>query len=99
MEQLLLIAIKIEIDSEEVHRNLAERVKNYLLKNRLLFPADEGEKHRAHLESIYVGEFGNKLIELSPTSEVALPTISSMSNISCGEHLLIGERIVFYPCG
>ncbi len=41
LKTLLLAAIKSEIDSKELYETLAERVKNSLLKDRLLFLAGE----------------------------------------------------------
>ena len=76
IETLLLAAIKSEIESREVYKTLAERVKNSLLKDRLNFLSSEEEKHRAYLEALYRQKFGDKEIRLPEKSEVPLPQVN-----------------------
>ncbi len=87
IEELLLIAIKSEIESKEVYTALADRVKNSVLKDRLLFLAGEEDKHRAYLESLYRQKFGDKELKLPEKSDVPLPSVDT------GEERLLSEII------
>ena len=77
IKELLLVAIKSEIESKDVYTTLAERVKNSVLKDRLLFLAGEEEKHRAYLESLYRQKFGDKELKLPEKSDVPLPSVNT----------------------
>jgi len=77
INELLLVAIKSEIESKDVYTTLAERVKNSVLKERLLFLAGEEEKHRAYLESLYRQKFGDKELKLPEKSDVPLPSVNT----------------------
>jgi len=52
-EDLVLLALKNEIDSMNLYRKLAERIKNSYLKERLNFLAGEEEKHKNYFEEFY----------------------------------------------
>ncbi len=75
LEELLLAAIKSEVESKMVYKSLAERVKNALLKDRLIFLSREEEKHRVYLEALYRQRFSGKEIKLPEKSEVPLPEV------------------------
>ncbi len=75
LRELLLIAIKSEIDSMEVYKTLSERVKNYILKDRLRFLADEEEKHKAYLEAVYTSEFGEEPKDFPENEDFPLPQV------------------------
>ena len=77
VEELLLVAIKSEIESKVVYTTLAERVKNSVMKDRLLFLAGEEDKHRAYLESLYRQKFGDKELKLPEKSDVPLPSVNT----------------------
>jgi len=72
---LLLAAIKSEIESKELYETLANRVKNAVLKDRLLFLANEEVKHRAYLESLYRQNFPNEELKVPEKSPVPLPEV------------------------
>ncbi len=76
LKDLLLVAIKSEVESNEIYRLLAERVKNSLLKDRLLFLANEEDKHRVYLEALYKQRIGDEEIVLPEKSEVPLPHVN-----------------------
>jgi len=76
VDTLLLAAIRSEIDSSVVYSALAGRVKNAMLKARLVFLADEEKKHRQLLERIFTARFPGKTIDPPETSEVPLPRIT-----------------------
>ena len=80
LKTVLLAAIKSEIESKEVYETLAERVKNALLKDRLLFLANEEKKHRAYLEALYKKYFPNEDIEVPDKSPVPLPQVDASEN-------------------
>lgn len=86
LEQLILAAIKSEVDSNRVYSTLSGRVKNYVLKDRLNFLADEELKHREFLESFYKKKFPVEELVLPDKSPVPLPLV----NID-NESMKIGE--------
>lgn len=75
LETLLLAAIKSEVESKNVYRTLSNRVKNALLKERLLFLAGEEEKHQSFLESLYRQKIGKDEIILPESTPVPLPQV------------------------
>ncbi len=77
LKTLLLAAIKSEIDSGEVYRRLANRVKNALLKERLNFLAGEEDKHRAYIESLYRQKFPGEEIVVPEKTPVPLPEVDA----------------------
>jgi rubrerythrin len=76
LEELLLTAIKSEIDSNTVYTQLANQVKNGLLKDKLHFLAKEEEKHRIYVESLFKKQYPQKQIEIPDKTVVPLPEIS-----------------------
>ncbi len=77
LKTLLLAAIKSEIDSKELYETLAERVKNSLLKDRLLFLAGEEEKHRAYLDALYRQKFPGEELVVPEKTPVPLPVVDA----------------------
>ncbi len=75
MEELLLAAIKSEVESERIYKETAVRVKNAFLRERLEFLAAEEKKHRQFLEFLYRKKMGDKKIVLPEKSRVPLPRI------------------------
>ena len=72
---LLLAALRSEIDSKLVYQQVAVRVKNALLKDKLNFISAEEEKHRSVIEGVYRERFPNKEIAIPENSPVPLPKI------------------------
>jgi rubrerythrin len=72
---LLLAALRSEIDSKLVYQQVADRVKNALLKDKLNFISAEEEKHRSVIEGVYRERFPNKEIAIPENSPVPLPEI------------------------
>jgi len=60
LEDLLLAAMKSEIESNTVYTKIAEQVKNGLLKDKMKFLAKEEAKHRKFIEQVYKGKFPKK---------------------------------------
>jgi len=74
LDELLLAAIKSEIDSKEVYDKLAMKVKSSYMKQRLEFLAGEEKKHKAFLETVFRDAFPNKKIEVPKKTPVPLPS-------------------------
>jgi rubrerythrin len=76
MKDLLLAAIKSEADSKKIYEQLAQRVQNYLLKDKLLFLAKEEARHRSVIEDIFKKELPQETVVLPKETTVPLPEIS-----------------------
>lgn len=75
LEDLLLTAMKAEVDAEAVYRGLADRVANAMLKDRLGFLAGEERKHRGYFEAQFHKDFPGKEISLPDKGVVPLPEV------------------------
>jgi rubrerythrin len=75
LEDLLLAAMKSEIESYEVYTKITEKVKNGLLKDKLKFLAKEEEKHRVFVEQVYKAKFPKKKITIPKTTPVPFPQL------------------------
>jgi len=75
LEELLLAAIKSEVDSKQLYSKMAKKTKNGLLQDKLEFLANEEEKHRNFIEEIYKNNFPGKEISLTKKTPVPLPEI------------------------
>ncbi len=75
LEDLLLAALKSEVESKTVYSVLAERVRNAFLKDRLTFLAGEEEKHKRFVEGVYKKRFPGKGIVLPERTPVPLPAL------------------------
>ena len=65
LEPLFQSAIKSEQENTKLYSGLSDRVKNYFLKEKLRYLAQEEEKH----EKILIREFGKNL----PDTELIIP--------------------------
>lgn len=74
LEDLLLAAIKSEVEAEKVYMSLAENIKNPFLKGRLEFLANEERGHKQFLEGIFRKTFTKNII-LPKESTVPLPEV------------------------
>ncbi|MBN1391049.1 MAG: ferritin family protein [Candidatus Thermoplasmatota archaeon] len=75
LEELLLAAIKSEVESKDVYTRLAGKVDNAYLSDKLIFMAGEEQKHRDFLESVYRMKF-RKDATLPVRSPVPLPEVN-----------------------
>lgn len=73
LEDLLITALKSEIEARDFYKQVAGSVKNYFLKDRILFLSGEEEKHRAAMEKMYREQFPGKEPVLPEKSPVPLP--------------------------
>ena len=75
LEDLFLTAIKSEIESNKLYSNLAKKIQNGLLQDKLEFLAKEEEKHKNFIEDEYRNHFPDKKINLPKETPVPLPEI------------------------
>ena len=75
LEELLLAAIKSEVESNKLYTKMAKKTKNGLLQDKLEFLANEEEKHRSFIEEIYMNHYPDNKIVLPKTSPVPLPEV------------------------
>jgi len=76
LEELLLAAIKSEIESRNVYTTIADQVKNGLLKDKFKFLAKEEEKHKTFVQQVYKAKFPKKKITVPKTTLVPLPPLT-----------------------
>ena len=75
IEDLLLTAIKSEVESKKTYLKLSKKVKNGLLQDKLEFLANEEEKHKIFIEEIFKNNFPGREITLPEKTLVPLPEI------------------------
>jgi len=75
LEELLLAAMKSEVESNALYAKIARNIKNGLLKDKLEFLAKEEEKHRVFIERVYKKKFPKKLIVFPSKTPVPLPEL------------------------
>jgi len=75
VEEILVSAIRAEVDARDVYDVLSRRVRNAILKDRLRFLADEERKHQAYLESMYLDLVPGGDLHLPEVSPVPMPTV------------------------
>jgi len=76
LDELLLNAIKSEIDSYKLYMKIAKKTKNGLLQDKLEFLAKEEEKHQEFIEDIYKNHYPDEKIRLPIETQVPLPKIN-----------------------
>ncbi len=88
LEDLLLAAIKSEVDSKAVYLQLADNVNNAFLRDKLKFIADEEQRHREYLESVY--KMNMKSVPTLPeSSPVPLPEVRVQSGMVVASEIMI----------
>ncbi|UCF49617.1 MAG: ferritin family protein [Thermoplasmatales archaeon] len=75
LEELLLAAIKSEVESNRLYTKMAKKTKNGLLGDKLEFLAIEEEKHRLFIEDIYKNHYPENKIILPKETPVPLPEV------------------------
>jgi rubrerythrin len=60
LEDLFAMAIKAEIEAQEVYSNIANLTKNFVLKEKMQFLAGEEKKHEAILRGLFRQKFASK---------------------------------------
>jgi len=80
LEELFLAAIKSEIESNKLYKKMAKKTKNGLLKDKLIFLANEEEKHRLFIEDTYKNHFPDNKIVIPRESPVPLPEVKVLED-------------------
>jgi len=75
LNDLLLAAMKAEIESYVVYTTIAEKIKNGLLKDKFRFLAKEEQKHKTFIEQVYKAKFPKKKILIPKATPVPLPSL------------------------
>jgi rubrerythrin len=75
LEELLLAALKSEVESNQLYSKMAKKTKNGLLGDKLEFLANEEEKHRLFIEDIYKNHYPENEIILPKKTPVPLPEV------------------------
>jgi rubrerythrin len=89
VEDLLLAAIKSEVDSKELYLKMSKKTKNGLLQDKLKFLSKEEEKHRLFVEDIYRNHFPEKDVILPKKTPVPLPKVEITEDIPLSKLLRI----------
>jgi len=76
LKDLLVTALKAETEAREVYRDLASRVANAMLKDKLNFLASEEEKHRGYFEVQFRRDFPAEEPRLPAETVVPLPEVT-----------------------
>lgn len=72
---LLLAAMKSEVESNKLYTKMKKKTKNGLLQDKLEFLAQEEEKHRQFIEDIYRNHYPDNEIVLPRETPVPLPEV------------------------
>ena len=75
LADLLLAAVKSEIDSQKIYAMVAQRVQNAFLQERMKFLALEEKKHQQALENIFSQRFPGRDMVVPDLPLVPLPEI------------------------
>ena len=78
-EDLLLTAMKSEVESRDFYSKLAGGVKNFLLKEKLDFLSAEEEKHRTYFHNLFTDMYPDRKVVLPEKSPVPLPELTITS--------------------
>ena len=75
LEDLLLAAMKSEVESNKLYKKMKKKTKNGLLQDKLEFLAQEEEKHRLFIEDIYRNHYPDNKVVLPRETPVPLPEV------------------------
>ena len=92
LDELLLTAIKSEIDSNKLYNKIAKKTKNGLLKDKLIFLAKEEEKHREFIEDIYKNHYPEEKIKIPQETPVPMPKIEMNEEMPVSKLLQMGMK-------
>ncbi len=77
LEDVVLTAVRAEVEAQKIYRSLAGRVKNMMMKDRLEFLAEEEKKHAEFFRSLYEKQFPGKELVVPQKTIVPLPDITA----------------------
>ncbi len=75
-KDIILSALKSEIDSEKTYLELAKRIKNVMLADRLKFLAQEEKNHAIFLKDLFKAEFPGEQAKVPDEGVIPLPEIN-----------------------
>lgn len=75
LDEIILAAIKSEIEARDIYAKLSESVKNPFLKPKLKFLSEEEERHRIFFEHFFRQRFPDKKIIIPERTPVPIPEI------------------------
>ncbi len=75
LEDLIKTVYRSEVDSEKTYTKIADSVENGLLKDKLLFLAEEEKKHQNFIEKIYNLRFPEKKLTPAEKQVISFPEI------------------------
>lgn len=75
LDEIILAAIKSEIEARDIYARLSEMVKNPFLKPKLKFLSEEEERHRVFFEHFFKEKFPDKEIIIPEKTPVPVPEI------------------------
>ncbi|MDI6851201.1 MAG: ferritin family protein [bacterium] len=75
LKDVILTAIKSEVESKELYEKMKNRISNFVLKDKFEFLAKEEEKHREFFEKLFSQNFPGETVLLPEKSPVPLPEI------------------------
>jgi rubrerythrin len=81
LEDLLLAAMKSEIETKELYTKMEKKTKNGLLQDKLEFLANEEEKHRLFIEDIYKNHYPDNEVVIPRETPVPLPEVEFSKDI------------------
>jgi len=76
IKDLILTALKSEIDSHSVYTVLEKKVENGLMKDKFHFLAEEEIKHKKYLEGLFKKTYPKETIQIPQVSVVPLPEVT-----------------------
>jgi rubrerythrin len=92
-KELLLSAIKSEIESHRIYTLLAEKIENGLMKDKFIFLAREEQKHKNFLESIFKNEFTKENLVLPEKTPIPLPKVTIPDNENISISTILAQSI------
>ena len=72
-EQIFLAGIKAEMDAKAVYAALAKGIQNAYMKDKMVFLANQEEKHRKGLIKMYLKETKKKAVTVPDETPVPMP--------------------------
>ncbi len=75
LDEIILAAIKSEIEARDIYERLSSIVRNPFLKPKLKFLSEEEERHRIFFEHFFKEKFPNKEIIIPHKTPVPIPEI------------------------
>lgn len=75
LKDLVLTALKSEVEAEKVYLSVANSVRNFMLKDRLKFLAEEEKKHARFFTDLFKKRYPDESIQLPEKTVVPLPEI------------------------